>query len=205
MPGIKVRDMTPDDEYYVGSCTHENESAEIDACCKRRLAWLKDNYEYGVRAKAALLDGERVGFIYVIPIEACPWGPLGRDLMAVPCLVAHSKAKNRGIGRALLAAAEDEARAQGKKGLVVQAYDHDFWFMPAAYFLKQGYGIAERTGKPADLTADGGTKSEFMILWKTFDESAETPEFLKPDYEYGPISGKVVVDLFYNTTTARPC
>lgn len=131
--------MTPDDEYYVGTCTHENESYEIDASCRRRLAWLASKYNEGLRTKVALLEGTRVGFIYVIPIEICPWGPAGKDLSVVPCLVAHSKWKGRGVGKALIAAAEEEARRQGKKGLVIQAYDRDFWFMPAAYFAKLGF------------------------------------------------------------------
>lgn len=186
MPPIEVRDMTPDDEYYVGSCTHENESAEIDASCKRRLAWLKGNYENGVRTKVALFDGARVGFIYVMPIEICPWGPTGRDLMVVPCLYVQDKGTGRGAGRALLAGAEEEARRQGKKGLVIQAYDDDFWFMPKAYFAKQGFEEVERTGT-------------YVLLWKPFDEDVEPPQMLKSNYEYEPSPGKVVVDLFYNT------
>jgi GNAT superfamily N-acetyltransferase len=186
MPSIEIRDVTADDEYYVGTCTHENESVEIDACCERRLAWLKGNYENGVRAKAALLDGERVGFIYVIPIETCPWGPLGRDLMVAPCLYVPKTMANRGLGRALLKVAEEEARAQGKKGLVVQAYDHDFWFMPAAYFVKTGFVEIERAG-------------DYALLWKPFEENVEPPRQLKPNYKFEPVSGKVVVDLFYNT------
>ena len=186
MPPIEIRDISPDDEYYVGSCTHENESAETDASCERRLAWLKGNHENGVRAKTALLDGAHVGFIYVVPVEICPWGPIGRDLMVVPCLVAQEKAKGRGVGKALLAAAEEEARRQGKKGLVIQAYDDDFWFMPAAYFVKRGFVEVERAG-------------DYALLWKPFDEAAEPPRQLKPNYKFEPISGKVVVDLFYNT------
>jgi GNAT superfamily N-acetyltransferase len=186
VPEIKVSDMAPDDEYYVGTCTHENESAEIDACCGRRLAWLKSNYENGVRTKAALLDGERVGFIYVMPIEVCPWGPLGQDLMVVPCLVAQEKVKGRGVGKALLSAAEEEARRQGKKGLVIQAYDWDFFFMPSAYFEKLRFEEVERA-------------DNFVLLWKPFDETVEPPRQLKPDYIFEPVPGHVVVDLFYNT------
>lgn len=29
MPSIKVNAMTPDDEYFVSTCTHTNESEEI--------------------------------------------------------------------------------------------------------------------------------------------------------------------------------
>jgi len=186
MADIEVRDITPGDEYYVGTCTHENESDEIDASSRRRLAWLKGNYDRGVRAKVALLGAARVGFIYVMPTEISPWGPVAAGLMVVPCLVAHSNWKGRGVGKALLAAAEEEARRQGNKGLVIQAYDWDSWFMPLAYFAKLGFKEVERTGK-------------YVLLWKRFDETAEPPRLLKPGYEYEPVEGKVVVDLFYNT------
>jgi predicted GNAT family acetyltransferase len=118
-----------------------------------------------------------------MPIEACPWGPLGRDLAAFPCLVAHSEVKGQGVGRALVAAAEAEQR---KKGLAMYGYYHDCWFMPAAYFEKLGFVVAARRGDEA-------------ILCKVFDPSAEPPSFLEDNYRLEPTPGKVAVDLFFNT------
>jgi predicted N-acetyltransferase YhbS len=186
MNAIAIHDMGIDDEYFVGTCTHVNESAEIDASSRRRSAWFKKMYRLGLRIKVAALNGERVGFIYVMPIEVCPWGPLGRDLAAFPCLVAHSKVKGRGVGRALVAAAEAEAQKQRKKGLVTYGYCDDCWFMPAAYFEKLGFAVAAHRG-------------ELAILWKTFDSSAEVPSFLEGESRPEPPPGEVTVDLFFNT------
>ena len=186
MNAVIVRDMEPEDEYFVATCTHVDESDEIDASSGRRLAWFKKAQARGLRIKVATWGGEPVGFIYVMPIEVCPWGPLGRDLAVFPCLVAHSKVKGRGVGRALIAAAEEEARSQGKKGLATYGYYHDFWFMPAAYFEKLGYEAAARRGERA-------------ILWKVFDASAEPPTFPEEKYRLEATPGKVAVDLFYNT------
>jgi hypothetical protein len=36
-----------------------------------------------------------------MPIEICPWGPLGRDLMVIPCLYVPEEAQHKGVGRAL--------------------------------------------------------------------------------------------------------
>jgi len=196
MPSLVIRDMEPADEYYVSTCTHEGESDEIDACARRRLAWLKGMYAQGLRVKVALRDDQRVGFLYLMPIEVCPWGPLGRDLMAIPCLVVQDKAKGRGVGRALIEAAEEEARAQGRKGLVTEAYYWDSWFMPAPFFERCGFSVARSREVPGQAERGGHREA---ILWKLLDASAETPRFLKRDYRFEPVPGKVVVDLFYNT------
>ena len=92
--------MDPADRYYVGTCTHVGESDEIDACARRRLTWLDGMHGEGLRVEVALCDDAPVGFLYVMPIEVCPWGPLGRDLSVIPCLVVPGEVQGRGAGRA---------------------------------------------------------------------------------------------------------
>jgi len=183
---IIVRPMTQDDEYFVSTCSHVRESDEIDACGERRLRWLRVHEAAGVRAYAALLDGKHAGFLYVMPIEACPWGPLGRDLAVVPCLYVQDWARGHGLGRALLDAAESEARAQGVAGLVIPTFDWDFWFMPSSYFRRLGY-------------EDAAHRDEQVLLWKAYDPTAESPAPLEPAYRFEPLHGRVVVDLFWHT------
>jgi GNAT superfamily N-acetyltransferase len=182
---VRIRDMDAADEYFVGACSHLNESPEIDACAERRVAWLKGMHGTGLRVKVASLNQESVGFLYVMPIEVSPWGPLGEDLMVIPCLFVIPRANGKGVGKALLAEAGKEARRQGKKGLAVQAYYHDFWFMPAPFFEQCGFIATRRTGQAA-------------ILWEVYDQSAEAPRFLQPVNQFELVPGKVVVDLFLN-------
>jgi GNAT superfamily N-acetyltransferase len=177
--------MEAADEYFVGACSHVNESEEIDACAQRRIAWIQSRYDQGVRVKVALLDGEQAGFLYAMPIEVCPWGPLGRDLLVVPCLFVPTSFTGQGAGDALLAEAENEAHRQGKKGLLVEGFYHDFWFMPASYFEDRGFEVARRQGKRA-------------ALWKVWDDTAEAPTFLEPQDRFELLPGQVVVDLFWN-------
>jgi GNAT superfamily N-acetyltransferase len=190
-PLIEIHDMEASDEYFVGTCTHTNESEEIDSSAVRRLAWLKAMHKNGSRVKVATLDGEQAGFLHVIPIEFCPWGPLGRDLLVIPCLYVANK--GHGVGRALLGAAEQEARQQDQKGVVTIGYYHDFWFMPASFFEANGFlkcgGARQGYFDP---------KSRRAMLWRVFDEHIEAPALLKPNYEFKPIPGKVVIDLFWN-------
>lgn len=186
MASIKVREMEPSDEYFVFTCSHVNETDEIDVMSERRGVWLKENYSLGLRVKVGLLDDEPVGFAYLIPIDICPWGPLGKDLMVLPCLWVIRSEQNKGVGHALMEAAEKEARGQERKALVVTGFYNDFWFMPAAFFEKHGFSVVHR-------------KDDIAILWKVFDESAEQPKFLERNYKFKAIPDKVVVDLFWQS------
>ena len=191
-PSIEVRDMEEADEYFVGTCTHTNESEEMDSCSSRRLEWLSAMHEKGLRVKVAALNGERAGFLYVMPIKICPWGPLGHDLLVIPCLCVLNQ--GHGVGKELLVAAEEEARRQGHKGIVTIGYRHDFWFMPAGFFDANGFlECAQHAWGHSEMNGQA------VLLWKPFNEQAEDPTPLKPRYEFKGIPGKVVVDLFWNT------
>ena len=184
--GIEVRDLRVDDEYFVGTCSHRNESDEIDASSRRRITWLKANHPRGVRAKVALRDGQRAGFLFCMPIEVSPWGPRGRDLLVVPCLYVLPHSTEHGIGGALLEAAEQEAGAQGRAGITLQAIHLEgWWFMPAAYFEARGWQEVDRRGAT-------------RLLFKPLAAHAEPPRLLEPTYLFKPSPGRVVVDLFWN-------
>jgi thiol-disulfide isomerase/thioredoxin len=69
--------------------------------------------------------------------------------------------------------------------------------MTAAFFERVDFtSIAKREvvnpGRKEYLGAEA-------LLWRTIDSSAEPPRFLAPNYQFEPVPGKVVVDLFWNT------
>ncbi|MFX1532767.1 MAG: GNAT family N-acetyltransferase [Promethearchaeota archaeon] len=181
-------------QYYVSTCSHINESDEMDTGGKKRLAWLMKMHERGLRAKVAFLADEIVGFLHLIPIEYSHWGPIGKDLMVLLCMYVPDKWKNKGVGKVLLQAAEEETRKQRKKALVTYGYYGDFWFMPASFFEKHGFLPIKR--RKVSREGEKEFLDEEAILWKIFDETAELPHFLNPNYKFQPIEGKVVVDLF---------
>jgi GNAT superfamily N-acetyltransferase len=185
MPRLEIREMDPSTEYFVGTCSHVGESAEIDACGRRRVEWLKGMRGKGLRVHVALLNSDPVGFIYSMPVEVSPWGPAGRGLTAVPCLWVLEKGRGVGAGRGLVAEAEKEARKCKSRGVCTEAYYWDFWFMPGGFYEKLGYTVVERRGERA-------------LLWKAFDSSAEPPRFLESAYRFEPVPGRVAVDLFWN-------
>ncbi|HUT19325.1 MAG TPA: hypothetical protein VM366_09200 [Anaerolineae bacterium] len=182
---LQIVDLRPQDERFVASCTHVGETDEWDASCRRRIPWLREMVAQGMRVKVALLDGQHAGFLYLLPIEIAPAGPVGVDLSVIQCLAVRNRLKGHGTGHALVASAGEEARRQGRKGIVVTAFYHDFWFMPAPFFEDCGFIVARREGKTA-------------ILWKTFDETAEAPRFVERRYRFTPVEGKVAIDLFWS-------
>lgn len=186
MPLIEVRDMTPGDEAYVGSSSREAESSVLDAAGQRRMRWLHAMESKGLKIKVALLAGEHAGVAYVLPIEICPWCATGRDLMALPCLYVHHQPESHGVGTALIRAAEEEARNQGRKGLVIVAYREDFWAVSPAFFEEQGYRSVAHHGKQ-------------VVMWRNFADDAVAPVSVKRRFKFEKVKGKVVIDLFHNT------
>jgi GNAT superfamily N-acetyltransferase len=188
MPETIVRDMLPEDEDFVSTCSHVKESEEIDACGRRRLDLLRALMQRGAVVKAALLDGRRVGFAYGVPIEHSSWGPVGEDLMVIPCLYVAERAAGHGIGRRMMDAIEDDARSAGRLGTATMGY-RDYpgaeWLLPVAFFEHIGYEQVDHRG-------------HYVLLWKPFSDKAEAPSFLDPAYAFEPVEGKVVVDLFWN-------
>jgi GNAT superfamily N-acetyltransferase len=185
MAAVVIRDMDEKSEYFVGTCSHVGESGEIDASAAMRIDYLKNGWKLGLRVKVAFLNQTPVGFLYLLPIDISPWGPLGKDLNVIPCLYITEQGKGEGIGRALLSAAESESRRAGAKGIVTYGYYNDFWFMPASYFEKIGFTPVQRRGTEA-------------LLWKVLDASAEPPQFMTRKYEFKPVADRIVVDLFWN-------
>jgi len=188
MPDLRIRDMEPDDEYFVSTCSHVDESEEIDAAAAKRRALLYELAARGGRFKAALFRGKHVGFAHGVPIDRSSWGPIGRDLMVIPCLVVLNDATGRGIGRALIESIERDARPAGFAGVTITAY-RDIpgaeWFMPAGYFERLGYRVVDERGVE-------------VLLWKPFRDDASPPRFLRREYVFEPVDGKAVVDLFWN-------
>jgi len=188
MDDIVIRDMQGDDEVYVSTCSHVGESEEIDVSAADRLALFRDLASHGASFKVARFDGEPTGFAYGLPIIRSSWGPLGDELMVLPCLYVPSRIAGRGAGRALVEAIERDARAAGHAGVTVTAY-RDIpgaeWFMPAAFFERLDYRPADERGRE-------------VLLWKPFRDDAKPPRFLQPQFAFEPIEGVCVVDLFWN-------
>jgi GNAT superfamily N-acetyltransferase len=186
---MRVVDLTDEHMRFVTLCTHIDDfSEEEDRVAWIRESWLKSNLKKGLRVKVAVEKGQPLGFAHCLPIELGAWGMSGKDLMTVPCLTvkydrAYKGKQGSGCGRLLMDAVEAEAKKE-KKGVAVLAYDHDFWFMPAAFFKKLGYQEVARRGNT-------------VIMLKAF-EPVDPPVLHELKYVPELVPGKVVVDAFWN-------
>jgi len=194
MVEIVVRDKLPEDDYFVTTCSHMHESAEIDACSTKRTKLFARMAAQGMVIKTGFVDGKPAGMLYMMPVEISPWGPLGADLMVIPCLFVLRSYQGNGLGKALLECAIANARASERKGLAMFGFTFPGaeWFMPRSFAEKMGFALAEEKGPAA-------------ILWMPFAPDAAPPRLFTSQYKFQPMPGKVVVDLFFNDFCQTSC
>lgn len=183
---MKIIDLTPEHESLYFKCL-EDWSSEIQEAGDHKARWYRRMKDLGLGVKLALDDrGEVGGMIQYVPIEYS--SAEGRDLYFVLCIWVHGHARGRGnfqkkgMGRALLAAAEEDVRARGAKGLAAWGIALPV-FMRASWFKKQGYKPADRMGMQ-------------VLLWKPFEDSAQPPQWIKAKKRPGSTPGRVEVTAF---------
>jgi GNAT superfamily N-acetyltransferase len=185
---MKVIDLPAEQEKSYFLCL-EDWSEELREAGDHKARWFERMRDLGLRVKVAVDDGGTVGgMIQYAPIERV--AVEGRDLYYVYCIWVHGYRRGRGdfrrrgMGKALLAAAEQDVRRLGAKGLVVWGLSLPF-FMRAAWFRKQGYRRVDRDGFQE-------------LLWKPFQADAAAPRWLKRRKLPAVEAGRVTVTCLKN-------
>jgi GNAT superfamily N-acetyltransferase len=167
----------------------EDWSEEIREAGDHKKKWLEKKKAEGLRVKLARNDkGEIVGMIQYVPIEAAP--VRGAGLYYIYCIWVHGYKQGvgdyqkRGIGSALLEAAERDSRELGAKGMAAWGVSLPF-FMRSSWFKKHGYKKADREGM-------------LELVWKPFAEDAAPPLLLKMRKKPPTENGVVSVTCFRN-------
>jgi GNAT superfamily N-acetyltransferase len=156
----------------------------------RRCRWIDRFVPRGLRAKLALDEAGTVGgMIQYLPIEESTVD--GAGLYFIPCIWVHGHERGRGnfqgrgMGRALLAAAEQDARALGAQGMAAWGLWLPFW-MRASFFRKHGYRSVDRDGIAS-------------LVFKPFVAEARPPRFFRrSDRPLELTPGRVNVTCFVN-------
>lgn len=147
----------------------EDWSSEMEEAGDHKARWYDKARNEGLRVKLALDGQDRpLGMIQYAPIELSP--AEGEDLHMILCIWVHGydkgvgDAQGRGIGTALLAAAEQDARTLGARGMAAWGLHLPVW-MKASWFKKHGYRAVDRIGMRE-------------LVWKPFVPGAKPPRWL---------------------------
>jgi GNAT superfamily N-acetyltransferase len=167
----------------------EDWSDEIKEAGNHKEVWYHKMKDKGLRVKLALDDQGTVGgMIQYVPIEYSPVE--GSGLYFINCIWVHGHKQgrgnfqHRGMGNALLEAAEADARELGAKGIAAWGLLIPV-FMRASWFKKHGYRSVDRQGIQ-------------VLLWKPFTTDAVQPKWICPKGKPSLEPGKVTVTAFRN-------
>jgi len=187
---MRITDLTEDMKELYFVCL-DDWSDEFNDAGDYKVRWYEKMKDRGLRVKVSLDDsGEIGGLIQYAPIEHSFVD--GKDLYFVYCIWVHGHKKGRGnfqgkgMGKALLEAAEQDVNELGAKGLAVWGIPFPFW-MKASWFKKQGYQQVDKNGLLGE-----------RLLWKKFKEDAEPPRLIKDKKKPQLSAGRVTVTAFRN-------
>ena len=199
---MEIVDLDSTNEHAWSVCLKEwdrpppDEQARTERVITRRVEWCRRLPDRGLRVKLALTDdGTPGGMIQYLPIEYSHAD--GQDLYFVTCTWVHGydegpgNLQGKGMGKALLAAAEEDVPERGAKGLVAWGNTFPGW-MPVAWLLKRGYEEADRDGPR-------------VLVWKRFASDAVAPLWRVVRKVPEAIPGKVTVTAFVNPACAVDC
>jgi len=185
---MKIVDITPETESHYLCCL-EDWSDDMKEAGDQKQKWFDRMKPKGLRVKYALDDNNVIGgMIQYIPIEHSLFE--GKDLYVILCIWVHGHKqgrgdfRKRGMGKALLQAAEEDTRQLGANGLVTWGLMIPV-FMRASWFRKHGYKTVDKSGI-------------MRLMWKPFNENAVPPRFRKPVKKPVKGSDKVNLTLFRN-------
>ena len=185
---MKVIDLTEDYKQLYFVCL-EDWCEEMKEGGDHKEVWYNKMKDKGLGVKLALDDNGKVGgMIQYIPIEHS--FAEGKDLYFINCIWVHGYKKGRGnfqkkgMGKALLQAAEADVKAKGAKGMVAWGISLPFW-MKASWFKKQGYTKVDK-------------QEGQVLLWKPFTNNAILPKWIKQKKKPEMTPGKVTVTAFLN-------
>lgn len=149
-----------------------------------KKAWLKQEFDKGYVFKR--LNARAKVFIEYVPAENA-WIPVDApDYLMINCFWVSGQYKGKGYAKALLQSAIDDARSQGKNGLVTVVGTKKFHFMSdTKWLLGQGFEVVENL------------PNGFSLLRLKINTTAPDPAF-KECVKDGECSEKTGLTVYYS-------
>lgn len=146
---------------------------ESDVAAVRRLAAAAGVFSRAERAIAVelietrLAEGRRSGYSFAFaeldgrPVGYCTWGPIPMTASSwdLYWIVVDPSEQRKGIGRALLAAAEQDIARRGGTAVYVETSSRPLYAATRRFYTRAGYRRAARFG---DFYAHGDDKIVFV-------------------------------------------
>lgn len=144
-------------------CAFSDKKCDEGTAMKK--AWLKEAFREGYVFRR--IDARAKVFMEYGPAEK-GWVPVeAPNYLLINCFWVSGQYKGQGYAKELLRLAEEDAKAQGKDGLVTVVGTSKFHFMSdTKWLLKQGFETCEKT------------PSGFSLLVKKINLDAESPRFM---------------------------
>ena len=185
---MQIKDLEEEHKQTYFFCL-EDWSDEMKEAGDHKEKWFERMKDKGLRVKIVVENGKVCGMIQYLPIEHSIVE--GKDLYFIYCIWVHGyknkgvgNYQKKGIGKALLQAAEDDVKTLGAKGIAAWGLALPFW-MRASWFKKQGFKKVDK-------------ESMRVLLWKPFTSDAIPRKWIKEKKEPGKSEGKVNVTAFTN-------
>jgi GNAT superfamily N-acetyltransferase len=141
---------------------------------QRKLKWLKDRFDEGMRIKMLDLKQGGRGFIEYIPGESAWRAVNAEGYMFIHCIWVAGQSRGKGYATLLLNECIKDAKTTGMKGVAIVTSEGN-WLVGKKFLLKHGFEPVEEF-------------SPFELLVKKFDNSASpsfSGDFTKRLEKYG--------------------
>jgi GNAT superfamily N-acetyltransferase len=135
---------------------------------QQKRDWLEERFGEGLKLKIIHeIGGRKTGFIEYVPGEYAWRAVHAPDYIFIHCLWVVGKGKGKGYAAQLIQTCLEDARAQGKLGVVMVASDR-VWLVGKEIFLHHGFEMVDES-VPFQLLVKrfkNGPNPSFPVNWE---------------------------------------
>lgn len=187
MRGLEFRRLEASNRLAVCSCGHF-ETADPRLVASRQR-YLEEQEQHGLCVIVAHLAGEPAGFVQLTPLETAARDVRGEGALFVHCITVFRRGSR--VGRQLVEEAARVAAGQSR-GLVVDALERVYGYMPAEFFARMGFHLIQARGAR-------------RLMARGLPPGAPWPAYREPRYTFRPVQGQVVVDVYFTPLCTGRC